>query len=204
MKHRLLLLYKMFNNLSPEYLSSLVPPTVNNISRYNLRNAHNIQTIDSRTTQYFNSFLPSSIREWNNLSLDVRNSDSIIIFKLKLNSDIKHIHRYFYAGNRRAQVLHTRFRTKCSSLNDDLFQKRINDSPLCRCGNVENTDHYFLCCQFYHAQRAELIHEISQLTLVTLQILLFGNPLPSLHTKHSYWKQSTNISLTQSVSNPNP
>ena len=56
MKHRLLLLYKMFNNLSPEYLSSLIPPTVNNISRYNLRNAHNIQNLDSRTTQYFNSF----------------------------------------------------------------------------------------------------------------------------------------------------
>ena len=89
MKHRFLLLYKMFNNLSPDYLSSLIPPTVNNISRYNLRNAHNIQTLDSRTTQYFNSFLSSSIREWNNLSLDVRNSDSIIIFKRKLNSDIK-------------------------------------------------------------------------------------------------------------------
>ena len=56
MKHRLLLLYKMLNNLSPEYLSSLIPPTVNNISRYNLRNANNIQTMDFRTTQYFNSF----------------------------------------------------------------------------------------------------------------------------------------------------
>ena len=57
MKHRLLLIYTMFNNLSPEYLSSLIPPTVNTISRYNLRNEHNIQTLDSRTTQYFNSFL---------------------------------------------------------------------------------------------------------------------------------------------------
>ena len=182
MKHRLLLLYKMFNNLSQEYLSSLIHPTINNISRHNLRNAHNIQTLDSRTTQYFNSFLPSSVREWNNLSLDVRNSDSIIIFKRKLNSDIKYISRYFYAGKRSAQVLHTRLHTKCSSLNDDLFQKRINDSPLCCCGNVENTDHLFLRCQFYNAQRAELIHEISQLFQVTLQILLFGNTLLSLHT----------------------
>ena len=82
MKHRLSLLYKMFNNLSPEYLSSLIPPTVINISRYNLRNAHNIQTIDSRTTQYLNSFLSSSIREWNSLSLDLSNSDSIIIFNV--------------------------------------------------------------------------------------------------------------------------
>ena len=40
----------------------------------------------------------------------------------------------------------------------------------------------FLRCQFYHAQGEELIHEISQLTQVTLQILLFGNPLQSLHT----------------------
>ena len=48
--------------------------------------AQNIQTADS---QYFNAFLPSSIREWNNLPLDVRKSDSVIIFKRKLNSDIK-------------------------------------------------------------------------------------------------------------------
>ena len=46
MKHRLLLLYKMVNNHSPEYLSSLVPSTVNNISRYNLHNAQTIQTLD--------------------------------------------------------------------------------------------------------------------------------------------------------------
>ena len=144
----------MFNNLSPEYLSSLIPPTVNTLSQYNLRNAQTIQTVNSRTTQYFNSFLPSSIREWNNLSLNVRNSDSVIIFERKLNSDIKAITRHFYAGNRRAQVLHTRLRTKCSSLNYDLFQKRITDSPLCLCGNVKNTDLYFMRCQLYRKQRA--------------------------------------------------
>ena len=116
------------------------------------------------------------------MSLDVRNSDSIIIFKCKFNSDIKSIPRYFYAGIKRAQVLHTRLRTKCSSLNDDQFQKRFNDSPLCLCGNVESTDHYFLGCRFYHAQRGELIHEISQHTPVTQQILFFGNPLLSLPT----------------------
>ena len=70
-KHKLSLLYKMFNNLSPLYLCSLIPPTVDTQSSYNLRNAHNIRTIHSRTTQYFNSFLPSTIREWNTLPLDV-------------------------------------------------------------------------------------------------------------------------------------
>ena len=181
-KHRLLLLYKMFNDFSPECLSSLIPPTVNTLSQYYLRNAPNIQTVDSRTAQYFNSFLPSSIREWYNLPLDIRNSDSVIIFKRKLNSDIMTIPWHFYAGNRRPQVLHTRLSTTFSSLNDDRFQKRITDSPLCLCGIVENTDHYVMRCPLYCEQRAELNHKTSQYSSVTLQILLFGNPLLSLPT----------------------
>ena len=116
------------------------------------------------------------------MQLDVRNNVSVIIFKRKLNSDIKAIHRFFYTGNMRAQALHTRLRTKCSSLNDDLFLKRITDSPLCLCGNVENTDHYFMCCPLYRKQRTELYHKISQNSSVTLQIILSGNPLLSLPT----------------------
>ena len=65
-KHKLVLFYKMFNNISPAYLSYLVPPSISSISTYNLRNAENVQTIDSRTSQYCNSFLPSAVREWNN------------------------------------------------------------------------------------------------------------------------------------------
>ena len=143
-KNKLLLLYKMFNNLSPLYLCSLIPPTVDTQSSYNLRNAHNIRTIHSRTTQYFNSFLPSTIREWNTLPLDVRNCDSINSFKRKLNSDINVVPKYFYTGNRKAQVLRVRIRTKCSSLNNDLYQKGINESPLCLCGHVENADHFLM------------------------------------------------------------
>ena len=36
-KHKLILYYKMCNDLLPIYLSSLVPPFVNSISRYHLR-----------------------------------------------------------------------------------------------------------------------------------------------------------------------
>ena len=32
-KHKLVLFYKMINSLAPQYLSSLVPPTVGNISQ---------------------------------------------------------------------------------------------------------------------------------------------------------------------------
>ena len=56
--HKLVQFYKMFNNLSPEFLSNLVPQTVGNSSRYSLRNSQNIQTIQTRANYHFNSFLP--------------------------------------------------------------------------------------------------------------------------------------------------
>ena len=55
-KHKLLLLYKMFNKMSPLYLCSLIPPTVDTQSSYNLGNAHTIRTVHSRTTQYLTLF----------------------------------------------------------------------------------------------------------------------------------------------------
>ena len=47
--HKLLLFYKMFNNISPAYLSTLVPAQVQAVSSYGLRNATDIRTIRPRT-----------------------------------------------------------------------------------------------------------------------------------------------------------
>ena len=77
-KQKLMLFYKMYYSLSPPYLSTLVPPLVGQSSRYHLRNANDLQTIDARTTQYFNSFLPSTVRDWNSLPPEVKISDTAI------------------------------------------------------------------------------------------------------------------------------
>ena len=87
--------------------------------------------------------------------------------------------KYYHTGNRKLQILHARLRTKCSSLNHDLFLKRITESPLCRRGAIENTDHYLMTCRLYRDQRAELINTVSQQTPVTLHILLYGNSMLS-------------------------
>ena len=76
-KHKLSLFYKMVNGLYPPYLSFLLPIHVNKVSSYNLCNPNDIRTIPARTNLYYNSFLPSAIREWNDLSLDVRTSESL-------------------------------------------------------------------------------------------------------------------------------
>ena len=51
--------------------------------------------------------------------------------------------KYFYVADRRPQVLHTRLRTKCSALNYEIYLKNLTDTPLCRCGNIENSEHFF-------------------------------------------------------------
>ena len=121
-KSKIVLFHKMSNDLlSPSYLSSLVPSSVDHISAYNLRNSNDIQTIFSRTTQYFNSFLPSVIREWNDLPLDNKVSASVSSLKRRLKERNRIVPKFYYVGNRKLQILHTRLRTKCSSLNQDLF-----------------------------------------------------------------------------------
>ena len=131
-KHKLTLFYKMIHQLTPLYLSSLIPQSVSNISRYNLRNSSDLQTINTRTNLYYRSFLPSTIREWNNLPPEAKQSVTVNSFKICLNKDKQLVPTYYYTGNRSAQILHTRLRTNCSSLNFYLFTKNVIDSPLCR------------------------------------------------------------------------
>ena len=174
--HKLTLLYKMINHLTPIYLSSLIPAQVISASRYNLRNAHNYQTIRARTNQYRVSFLPSTLRLWNNLPLEARQSNSPNSFKLFLKRDILPIPRYYYHGNRKRQILHSRLRTGCSALDLDLFTKNITGSPLCSCGSIENSQHYFFHCRNYQAIRHELLNSISLIQNPSLHLLLYGDP----------------------------
>ena len=96
--HKLTLFYKMINNIFPSYLSDLVPQSVNTISHYNLRNAGDLESVASRTNQYYNSFLPSVVREWNDLSNGVRQSDSLRSFKYNINRERTIVPKHFYSG----------------------------------------------------------------------------------------------------------
>ena len=87
-KHKLCLFFQMNTGVSPNYLSSLIPASVEDSTTYNLRNANNFRHTLSRTQLYYRSFLPSSIRAWNDLSLEVRQSNSIQSFKFQLNKNL--------------------------------------------------------------------------------------------------------------------
>ena len=181
-KHKLTLFYKMKSNLCPNYLSSLVPQTVQHRSRYNLRNSNDLDPINARTTLYYNSFLPSSIRAWNDLSEAAIQTESVNAFKTFLNKDRIPVPKHYYRGKRKLQILHTRLRTNCSSLNLHLFIKNISDSPLCSCGSIEDNQHYFFHCMHYQRQRNELLNAIARYTTPTLNLLLYGDPSLSYET----------------------
>ena len=113
---------------------------------------------------------------------EVKLSDSVNAFKRFLNKDKSHIPKHFYVGKRKAQILHTRLRTNCSSLNLDLFIRNISDTPLCQCGSVENAQHFFFHCRNYDAPRADLLNTVSQYQTPSLSLLLYGNDSFSLET----------------------
>ncbi|MCG8047724.1 MAG: reverse transcriptase domain-containing protein [Candidatus Thiodiazotropha endolucinida] len=186
--HQLTLFYKMINNLAPAYLSSLIPQQVNAISRYNLRNSNDLQTIRTKTSQYYNSFLPSSIREWNRFPTEGKQCTSVNSFKYFLKKDKQTAPIYFYYGNRKAQVLHTRLRTNCSSLNLDLFLKNITDSPMCLCGSIENAQHFFFHCRFFQEPRDILLNAVSLHHTPTLKLLLYGEPALSRNSNENIFR----------------
>ena len=122
-----------------------------------LRQSANILEISSKTKLYSDYFLPSSIKLWNRLSIDTRNSRSLNIFKERIKTQNSKCPAHYYSGTRLGQILHTRLRMNSSSLNEHLFIRNLVDSPNCACGQVESTSHFLISCKKYTDLRNELM-----------------------------------------------
>ena len=132
----MVIFYKILNNLTPPYLQDFVPPLVQEANPYRLRNSNNILTIYADTNLYYNSFYPSTIRDWNNLPQEIKESSSVASFKYHLNKDTQRRTppKFISAGSRLGQILHARIQIACSSLNSELYRKKYSSqSFLCLC-----------------------------------------------------------------------
>ena len=69
--HKLVLYYKIVNNLTPSFLSDLLPQTVQQRSGLFLRNSANFTLYMSRTERFKKSFFPSATLMWKILSLEI-------------------------------------------------------------------------------------------------------------------------------------
>ena len=81
---KLNLMYKIINNDFPSYLVHLLPYRVQEISNYNLRSRENFEVPISRLCSYETLVIPSTLRLWNELDIDIRRSSTLNDFKSKL------------------------------------------------------------------------------------------------------------------------
>lgn len=179
--HKLILLFKILNNYTPEYLSNIVGECFPPHNTYNFRNNFIYRTPVARTTSYFNSFIPSTIILWNNLPQNTKNITTVSAFKNSLkniNSKKLNMHKLFNHGKRLENIWHCQLRNNSSNLNADLYSHHLIASPLCqKCFlEVEDSKHYFLHCPIYASQRKSLFDYMNDNSIpITIKNLLFGS-----------------------------
>ena len=172
--HKLFLLHKMVNKESPAYLSNLINIETNN--HYNTRNRDNtthITPIFAHTNLFYNSFVASSIRNWNNLKENEK-SQSLHLFK-NIFKQKPNVPEYFNYGSRSGQINIARLRMKCSNLNHHLCLRYLSDSAKCECGHdTEDIKHFLFECQEYRNIRNNTLSKLPY--LLTVNICLHGDP----------------------------
>ena len=135
----------MHNQLVPHYLSNMLPPLVNEVSNYPLRNTNEYAIPNTRLSVSERAFITSTAHRWNALNTDIRNKPTIQTFKAALDTNLKQLPSYHLYGKRKNNIIHTRLRHQCSSLNYDLFLCNLVANPSCRCGSpCENSFNLFL------------------------------------------------------------
>ena len=139
---KLILMYKIIKHETPRYLNDLLPSLVNDEGNYNLRNNTNYDLPFCRLCSYEMSYFPSTLKLWNDLNTENRNIPTLLQFKSSIRHQPPRIGEYLSAGERKYNIILTRIRHRCSSLNADLFHANIVPYLNCSCGVlVEKAEH---------------------------------------------------------------
>ena len=173
---KLTLFYKIKNNLTLQYLSILCPPEVAERTDYNLRNAGNTDIIASNKNYYLKSFLPSTIKLWNNLPGDIRNAGTLDIFKHKLSAHLNmtNVYKpYLFCPNKNFVQI-ARLRMGLSALNAHRHKVHFIPNASCPYCNhrIEDTAHYLLQCPHFTAARTEMLNAVANILPDQYQYLL--------------------------------
>ena len=175
-RHKLILFYKMTRQMTPNYITSCLPPLVSDINPYHRRNPLQRYGPRCRTELYKQSFFPSTVDLWNALPDFIKLSSSLAQFKRYLSKDDVTVPPYFYSTNRSSEIIHCKLRLEISDLNSDLFKRHLTDDMSCMCGSpVENAHHFLIDCPLMNHVRLTTIHQIPNLTLISSNKLLHGD-----------------------------
>ena len=142
--HRLIMLYKMSHNCVPQSLSVQLPQTSRNRNQYNIRDNTKLTLPKTGSQQHHASFMPSTIRDWNNLPQAYRTSTSLEQFIEQITAKKAKLPSHRFEGPRREQILHCRLRVQNADLQNNLYNRALATTPNCECSETETTHHYLL------------------------------------------------------------
>jgi ribonuclease P/MRP protein subunit RPP40 len=183
-RNNLIMFYKIYHGITPNYLHDILPPTILRRTNYPLRNSNNISLIPCHTTLFQNSFFPSTIKKWNELNDTTRYIGSLDDFKHHLSKHDRKPPSLYYHGDRHIQLTMARLRMRCSQLKKHLFDMHIIDDSSCECGSdTEDTYHYFFTCPLYTAQRA-IFQNLTRTIEKSCSSFLYGDKKATLTQNH--------------------
>jgi hypothetical protein len=177
-RFKLILFHKMIYGIAPSYLQNLLPQSTAERNRYPVRSAAGLtqSLVRTRLTLFDNSFLPSTIRLWNNLPEHLRLISDSSTFKTAISPQPKAKNKPFGYGERKINIIHSRIRMGCSSLKAHLYDMHIINEPTCRCGaNREDASHYLFECPLFFNLRNDLHETIVERSSFNLKTLFYGD-----------------------------
>lgn len=165
---KLCVMYKMVHKTVPSYLSNLVAS--NDIrAGYHLRHTNNLYIPLCKSEAYKNSFIPSTINQWNALHETLKSNNSISNFKCNIRKKVFRLKKnnVLSSGYGTNWVNLARIRMGMSGLKSHLFSVNIVDSPICPLCNkcTETASHYLFECTEYDVIRRFLYTDINSILL---------------------------------------
>ena len=130
------------------------------------RNKDSIPLFNVKHNYFKNSFFPSTIIEWNNLDSNIRNSESLEIFKKRILAFIRpSANSTFHCHCPDGLKLITRLSLDLSHHRFHKFTHNFQDTlnPTCCCGTVETTIHYLLHCPNFSNERLTLFDKLESI-----------------------------------------
>ena len=190
--HRLSLLYKILNQLTPEYLRHFIPDSIRRLQNTRTNRGDGIPT---RTLNFRYSFFPDALNSWNLLSSFIKSSPSLNVFKKRYMEFFNVTPNPIYGIHNPVGLKYlTRLRVGLSHLRSHKYLHKFKDttSKFCICSNntPETVEHYLLHCPLNHLIRSELFGKLKQIiSLITFispsytcNLLLFGNSSYDFYT----------------------
>ena len=162
-RSKLIFFYKIVNHLLPDYTSIHIWTSTLKLS-FEITFDFCYKTLSFKNEIVQKISFPYCINEWNNLTVEIRNAESVNIFKKSIINE-KQEKSLFKAYDPLGVKLLTRLRLQFIHFNEHKFRHGFSDTinPMCSCGTeIETTEHFFLRCHFYSTQRLKLFESLKK------------------------------------------